>query len=135
MVAATGRAMTSSTKSLYAGHRFPPELISYTVWLYFRFPLSLRMVEKMLAFRGIEVSHETIRQWGLKFGQEFANIIRRRLPRPGDKWHLDEVVLKIAGKTRSTISGAPWISTASCSMCWSRADATKRRPNACSASC
>src|SRR6187455_2138208 len=72
--------MTSSTKSLYAGHRFPPELISYTVWLYFRFPLSLRMVEEMLAFRGIEVSHETIRQWGLKFGQEFANIIRRRVP-------------------------------------------------------
>jgi putative transposase len=90
--------MTSSTKTPSAGHRFPPELISYTVWLYFRFPLSLRMVEEMLAFRGIEVSHETIRQWGLKFGQEFANIIRRRLPRPGDKWHLDEVVLKIAGK-------------------------------------
>src|SRR3954447_22045320 len=90
--------MTSATKTPYAGHRFPPELISYTVWLYFRFPLSLRMVEEMLAFRGIEVSHETIRQWGLKFGQEFANIIRRRLPRPGDKWHLDEVVLKIAGK-------------------------------------
>ena len=90
--------MTSSTKSLYAGHRFPPELISYTMWLYYRFPLSLRMVEEMLAFRGIEVSHETIRQWGLKFGQEFANIIRRRLPRPGDKWHLEEVVLKIAGK-------------------------------------
>src|SRR4051812_39242374 len=91
--------MTSTTKTPYAGHRFPPELISYTVWLYFRFPLSLRMVEEMLAFRGIEVSHETIRQWALKFGQEFANIIRRRLPRPGDKWHLDEVVLKIAGKT------------------------------------
>jgi putative transposase len=99
--------MTSSTKSLYAGHRFPPELISYTVWLYFRFPLSLRMVEEMLAFRGIEVSHETIRQWGLGpkgnakggyFGQEFANIIRRRLPRPGDKWHMDEVVPRIAGR-------------------------------------
>src|SRR6187401_2718093 len=91
--------MTSTIKTPYAGHRFPPELISYTVWLYFRFPLSLRMVEEMLAFRGIEVSHETIRQWGLKFGLEFANIIRRRLPRSGDKWHLDEVVLKIAGKT------------------------------------
>jgi putative transposase len=57
--------MTSSTTSLYAGHRFPPELISYTIWLYYRFPLSLRMVEEMPAFRGIEVSHETIRQWGL----------------------------------------------------------------------
>src|SRR5215204_2915566 len=76
--------MTSSTKTPYAGHRFPPELISYTVWLYFRFPLSLRMVEEMLAFRGIEVSHETIRQWGLKFGQEFANIIRRRPHRQVD---------------------------------------------------
>ena len=91
--------MTSTTKKPYTGHRFPSELISYTVWLYYRFPLSLRMVEEMLAFRGIEVSHETIRQWGLKFGQEFANIIRRRLPQPGDKWHMDEVVLKIAGKT------------------------------------
>ena len=57
--------MTSSTKSPYAGHRFPPELISHAVWLYYRFLLSLRMVEEMLAFRGIEVSHETIRQWGL----------------------------------------------------------------------
>ena len=56
------------------------------------------MVEEMLAFRGIGVSHETIRQWGLKFGQGFANEIRRRLPRPGDKWHLDEVRIKIAGK-------------------------------------
>jgi putative transposase len=91
--------MTSSTKTLYAGHRLPPELISDTVWLYFRFPLSLRMVEEMVAFRGIEVSHETIRQWALKFGQEFANLIRRRRPQPGDTWHLDEIVLKIAGKT------------------------------------
>jgi transposase-like protein len=111
--------MTSSTKSLYAGHRFPPELISYTVWLYFRFPLSLQMVEEMLAFRGIEVSHETIRQWGL--------------PQPGDTWHLDEVVLKIAG--RSIICGALWISTASCLMSWARAGATRRRPSGCCASC
>src|SRR3954464_4668093 len=56
------------------------------------------MVEEMLAARGIIVSHETVRQWGLKFGQTFANQIRRRLPRPGDKWHLDEVVITIAGK-------------------------------------
>jgi putative transposase len=74
--------MTSTTKSLYAGHRFPPELISYTVWLYFRFPLSLRMVEEMLAFRGIEVSHETIRQWDLKFGQEFATSSAGACPGP-----------------------------------------------------
>ena len=81
----------------YAGYRFPAEVISHAVWLYFRFPLSLRMVEEMLAARGIIVSHESVRQWALKFGQAFANQIRRRLPRPGDKWHLDEVVLKIAG--------------------------------------
>src|ERR687889_2468520 len=83
----------------YARHRFPAEVISYAVWLYFRFPLSLRMVEELLAARGIAVSHETVRQWALKFGQDFANQIRRRLPAPGDKWHLDEVVISIAGQT------------------------------------
>ena len=65
----------------------------------FRFPLSLRMVKDMLAARGILVSHETVRQWALKFGQDFANQILRRLPCAGDKWHLDEVVVKIAGVT------------------------------------
>src|ERR671921_2934014 len=86
-----------AAKSLYAGYRFPAEVISQAVWLYFRFPLSLRRVEEMLAACGIIVSHETVRQWALKFGQDFANQIRRRLPAAGDKWHLDEVVLKIAG--------------------------------------
>jgi putative transposase len=81
----------------YAGYRFPAEVISHTVWLYFRFPLSLRMVDELLAARGIIVSHETVRQWALKFGQAFANQVRRRLPAAGDKWHLDEVVLTIAG--------------------------------------
>jgi putative transposase len=66
--------------------------------VYFRFPLSLRMVEEMLAARGIEVSHETVRQWALKFGQSFANQIHRRLPASGDKWHLDEVVISIVGR-------------------------------------
>lgn len=82
----------------YARHRFPTEVISYAVWLYFRIPLSLRMVEEMLAARGILVSHETVRQWALKFGQSFANQIRRHLPAAGDKWHLDEVVISIAGR-------------------------------------
>src|SRR5215208_7330331 len=82
----------------YAGYRFPAEIISHAVWLYFRFPLSLRMVDELLAARGIVLSHETVRQWAMKFGQAFANQIRRRLPRAGDKWHLDEVVVKIAGK-------------------------------------
>ena len=89
--------MTTPARSRYAGHRFPPEVIGHAIWLYFRFPLSLRMVEEMLAARGILVSHETVRQWGLKFGQAFANQIRRRLPGAGDKWHLDEVVITIAG--------------------------------------
>jgi putative transposase len=88
---------TSSTPS-YAGYRFPAEVISYAVYLYFRFPLSLRMVEEMLAVRGIEVSHETVRKWGLKFGRAIANGIRRRRPQGGDKWHLDEMVVTIAGK-------------------------------------
>src|SRR3954466_933929 len=90
--------MTTPVCPSYAGYRFPPEVISYAVWLYFRFPLSLRMVEEMLAARGIIVSHESVRQWALKFGQDFANQIRRRLRCAGDKWHLDEVALKIAGK-------------------------------------
>ena len=91
--------MPRSARSRYAGYRFPPEIISHAVWLYFRFPLSLRMVEEMLAARGIIVSHETVRQWALKFGQECANQIRRRLPGAGDKWHLDEVAINIAGAT------------------------------------
>ena len=86
--------MRSSRHSRYARHRFPAEVISHAAWLYFRFPLSLRMVEEMLAARGIEVSHETVRQWALKFGQSFADQIRR-LPASGDKWHLDEVVISI----------------------------------------
>ena len=90
--------MTTPAFPSYAGHRFPAEIISHAVWLYFRFPLSLRMVEEMLAARGIIVSHESVRQWELKFGQDFANQIRRRLPYAGDKWHLDEVAIKIAGK-------------------------------------
>src|ERR687889_1665847 len=85
------------TQPSYAGHRFPAEIIGHAVWLYFRFPLSLRMVDGLLAARGIAVSHETVRQWALKFGQEFANQIRRRLPCAGDKWHLDEVAIRIAG--------------------------------------
>ncbi len=81
-----------------ARHRFPAEVISYATWLYFRFPLSLRMVEEILAARGILVSYDTVRQWALKFGQDFANKIRRRLPAAGDKWHLDEVAISIAGR-------------------------------------
>jgi len=90
--------MEPSRRTHYARHRLLAEVISHAIWLYFRFPLSLRMVEEMLAARGILVSHETVRQWALKFGQNFANRSRRRHPAPGDKWHLDEVVISISGK-------------------------------------
>src|SRR5208283_4162075 len=83
---------------LYRRHRFPPEVISYAVWLYFRFPLSLRMVEEMLAERGICVTYETVRRWGKKFGKAFSDQIRKRAPARGDKWHMDEVVVSIAGE-------------------------------------
>jgi putative transposase len=84
--------------SLYHRHRFPVEIISHCVWLYFRFPLSFRDVEEMLAMRGVSLSYETVRDWCLKFGQTYANGLRRKSPRPGDRWHLDEVFLKINGR-------------------------------------
>ena len=90
--------MKNARHPRYVRHRFPAEVIGHAGWLYFRFPLSLRMVEEMLAARGILVSHETVRQWALRFGQSFATQIRRRLPARGDKWHLDEVVISIAGQ-------------------------------------
>src|SRR5437899_6489338 len=83
----------------YKNHRFPGEIISHGVWLYYRFPLSYRDVQEVLFERGIDVTHEAIRQWGLKFGQDYANQLKRRRPKTGDKWHLDEVYLKINGKT------------------------------------
>jgi putative transposase len=90
--------MIKTSKSIYRGYRFPVEVIEQAVWLYFRFPLSLRMVEDLLAARGIVVSHETVRSWAEKFGRIYANKIRRRAPQLGDKWHLDEVVIAINGK-------------------------------------
>ena len=82
----------------FKGHRFPPEIIAYSVWSYFRFPLSLRDVENLLAARGIIVSYETIRKWVGKFGTKYAASIRRDRPAPSDKWHLDEVVIPIRGR-------------------------------------
>ncbi len=79
-------------------HRFPAEIIAHANWLYHVFSLSLRDVELILAERGVIVSHESIRRWCLKFGQAFADKLRRRRPRPGDKWHLDEVFIRIRGK-------------------------------------
>lgn len=87
-----------SRRTHYPRHRFPAEVISHAVWLYFRFTLSFRDIEELLASRGVEVSYETIRQWCLKFGQSYANALRRRQPKRGDKWHLDEVYLTLNGK-------------------------------------
>src|SRR3979490_2720593 len=85
------------SNSLYHRHRFPAEIISHCVWLYFRFALSFRDVEEMLAMRGVSLTYETVREWCLKFGQTYANSLRRRSPRPGDQAHLDGVFLKIIG--------------------------------------
>jgi putative transposase len=89
---------TLTTATPYKGHRFPQEIISHAVWLYYRFSLSYRDVEELLAERGIVVTYETVRQWCLKFGKQYANQLRRRRPKTGDKWHLDEVFLKINGQ-------------------------------------
>lgn len=82
----------------FRGHRFPSEIIRYGVWLYYRFTLSFRDVEELLAERGIEVSYETIRCWTLKFGPVIARNLRRRRNRPTGIWHLDEMVVRIGGK-------------------------------------
>jgi putative transposase len=79
----------------YKNHRFPAEIISHGVWLYYRFSLSYRDVEELLFARGVIVSYEAIRKWCQKFGQSYANQLRRRRPRPGDKWHCDEMFLTI----------------------------------------
>jgi putative transposase len=78
-------------------HRFPAEIISHTVWLHHVFSLSLRDVELILAERGIVVSYETVRRWCKKFAATFADRLRRRRPRPGDKWYMDEVFIRIQG--------------------------------------
>lgn len=87
-----------TTPISYKRHRFPPALIAHVVWLYVRFNLSLREIEEMLLERGIELSHEPIRRWAIKFAPQIARNLRRRQTRPGDVWHLDEVVVTISGR-------------------------------------
>jgi putative transposase len=89
---------TSAPSTSYTHHRFPAEIISHGVWLYYRFCLSYRDVEELLFERGVVVTYEAIRKWCRKFGQHYANQWRHRRPRPGDKWHLDEVFLTINGE-------------------------------------
>ncbi|WP_376100665.1 IS6 family transposase (plasmid) [Roseomonas sp. CCTCC AB2023176] len=88
----------SPEPATYPGYRFPAEVIRHAVWLYHLFSLSLRDIELILAERGITVTHESIRRWVLRFGSEFAGKLRKRRPRPGDTWHLDEVFLRINGE-------------------------------------
>src|SRR5215469_8788192 len=82
----------------YRRHRFPPEIIQHAIWLYLRFTLSYRDVEEPLAERGLDISYETVRRWVLKFGPAIARRLRQRRPRPSDRWHLDEMVVRIAGE-------------------------------------
>jgi putative transposase len=82
----------------YRRHCFPPEIIQHAIWLYLRFTLSYRDVEELLAERGLDISYETVRRWVLKFGPLIAQRLRQHRPRPSDQWHLDEMVVRIAGK-------------------------------------
>lgn len=82
----------------YRRHRFPPVIIQTAVWLYFRFPLSLRNLEDLLAERGVDVSYETVRRWALKFGLDYARKLRRSRARADGCWHLDEMFVFINGK-------------------------------------
>ena len=85
-------------KLSYHRHRYPSIVIQQAIWLYFRFALSYRDVEDMLAERGIDVSYETVRRWALKFGAIIARKLRRARPRPDVRWHLDEVFVSINGR-------------------------------------
>src|SRR5580693_9482944 len=80
----------------YRRHRFPPEIIQHAIWLYLT--LRYRDVEELLAERGLDISYETVRRWVLKFGPAIARRLRRRRPRPSNRWHLDEMVVRIAGE-------------------------------------
>ena len=82
----------------YRRHRFPPSIIQQAIWLYLRFTLSYRDVEELLAERGLDLSYETVRRWVLKFGPLIARELRHQRSRPSNRWHLDEMVVRIAGR-------------------------------------
>src|SRR5271156_1025753 len=89
---------TRMNRISYSEYRFPPEIIQQAIWLYLRFPLSLRAVEDLLAERGVAVSYETVRRWVNHFGPMIAADLRKRRLKPHTTWHLDEVYLKIDGR-------------------------------------
>jgi len=115
-------AMTSIS---FARHQFPPDVIRHAVWLYLRFTLSYRDVEDMLAERGLDLTYETVRRWVTKFGPMFAKELRKRRPRPTSRWHLDEMVVKIAGKRNGF--GVRWTRKARCSISWCNRGGTPKR--------
>jgi putative transposase len=93
----TRRMNPPPTPNPYTRHRSPAEIINHCIWLYFRFCLSYRDVEELMVERSISLTYEAVRYWGRTFGQAHAHQLRRRRPRPGDTWHLDEVFLTIQG--------------------------------------
>jgi putative transposase len=100
----------STEPTTYPGYRFPAEVIHHAIWLYHLFSLSLRDIELILAERGVMVSYESIRRWCLRFGTEFAARLRKRRPRPGDTWHLDEVLI-LSAKSEVLESAEAWAVT------------------------
>jgi hypothetical protein len=118
----------TTTPNPYRGFRFPAEIIEQAIWLYHCFSLSLRDVELILAARGVVVSYESIRDRGIRFGRLFAEKLKRRRPRPGDKWFMDEV-FSFGFEARCIISGEPSIRTGTCWTSSCRAGAMPKRPN------
>ena len=114
------------SSSSYRRHRFPAGVIQQAVWLYFRFPLSLRDIEDMLSQRGIDVSYETVRRWSFKFGLAYARKLRRSHPRADTRWHLDEVFVSINGK--NVYCGAPLIARERSWTCWCNRAETSEQP-------
>jgi putative transposase len=113
-------------KSTYKGHRFPPEIISHAIWLYYRFTLSFRDVEDLLAERGTTVSYEAIRYWCIKFGATYARSLRRKQGRLGDIWHVDEIFITIRGEHHYL-----WrVKMGTSLIFWSLSIETAKRPNA-----
>ena len=118
----------------YARHRFPPDVIRHAVWLYLRFTLSYRDVEDLLAERGLTVSNESIRRWVLKFGPVIGKNLRGTQPKHHSRWHLDEMVVSIAGRQMYMWRA---LSTAKVrfSRSWSSPNATKPRRCGCYGNC
>src|SRR5262249_42278587 len=124
---------TPTPTTHYKNHRFPVEIISHAVWLYFRFCLSFRDVEELLFERGVVVTYEAVRKWCRKFGQQYAIQLRRRRPSPvtSGRW------MKCFSPSRASviISGGRWIKRGTCWISWCNAAGIRKRQRSSSASC